>query len=376
MIADLAFLASAGFIVYTYAGYPVLMSVLAKRRPEPACPLLSDEACPAVTAVIAVHNEAHRVTAKVANLRASDYPQHKLRIVFVSDGSSDATVETLNRLPDAEVMSYSPQRGKSHAINTAMRDVQTPVVLLCDARQEADPQALRSVVSKLMQDGVGAVSGELVHRDPATHTATQIGAYWRYEKWIRRSESLVSSVVGATGAFYVIRRDGFVPLAPDTLLDDFEIPMQMVRQGWQVKFDPQALVYDELQKDMQGERKRKLRTLSGNFQSFSRHPWLFRPSQNPVWVQFLSHKVFRLVAPYAMIVALLASSLSDSPWVQVAAVLQWAFYGAAAATRAFPTLARFKLCSLAHVFVDMNLAALEAGLRYAFGRSFATWEKT
>lgn len=376
MLADIAFSASAGFIVYTYAGYPLLMHALAQRRTEPPCPMLADDACPSVTAVIAVHNESHRIAAKVANLRAMDYPQDKLRILFVSDGSSDNTADTIRRFDDVDLLAYAHQRGKAHAINTAMREVDTPVVLLCDARQEAEPQALRAVVSRLMQPGVGAVSGELVHRDPLTPTATQIGAYWRYEKWIRRSESLVASVVGATGAFYVIRREGFIPIAPDTLLDDFEIPMQIARQGMRVKFEPQAIVYDELQKDMAGEHKRKLRTLSGNFQSFSRHPWLFNPGQNPVWAQFLSHKVFRLVAPYAMIVALLASSLGGSPWLIAAAALQWLFYIAAAATRAFPALARFKPFSLAHVFVDMNLAALEASLRYAFGRSFATWEKT
>lgn len=373
---DVIFWCSALFIVYTYAAYPVAIWLLAKTRRQPAPPRLPDADCPLVTVVIAVHNEQRRVAAKIANLRALDYPQDKLRVIFVSDGSTDGTEAEIARHPGVEAIAYSPRQGKATALNTAMRQVTTPVVLFCDVRQKADAAALRLVVARLMQPGVGVVSGELVHYDPETHAAANIGLYWRYEKWIRQSESDWSSVVGATGAFYVMRREAFVPLAPDTLLDDFEIPMQVARQGLRVQFEGGAQVFDELQQDLQGERKRKIRTLGGNFQSFSRHPWLFSPRENPILLQFLSHKVFRLAVPYAMVFALLSSALSPTPAVQVLAVLQTLFYIGALSGRFVPALARNKLISFAGVFVELNWVAMLAGLQFWSGRSDVKWEKT
>ena len=370
------FAISALLIGYTYAGYPLIVAGLAKRRPSPPATLLPDTDCPPVTAVIAVHNEQDRVLAKIADLRAQDYPQDRLSIVFVSDGSTDQTNALLEQHPQATLLAYPQRQGKAHAINVALATVTTPVVLLCDVRQQAQPHALRAVVSRLMQPGIGAVSGELAHRDPANPTAAQIGAYWRYEKWIRQSESAVSSVVGATGAFYAIRRDAFRPIAPDTLLDDFEIPMQIVQQGLKVKFESQALVFDELQKEMAGERKRKLRTLSGNFQSFARNRWLFSPRANPIWIQFISHKVLRLVVPYALIASLLSCLLSPATWMQALGAVQIGFYALAASPRLWPGLARNRLVSLAHVFTEMNFTALEAGLRYWLAGRVANWDKT
>jgi cellulose synthase/poly-beta-1,6-N-acetylglucosamine synthase-like glycosyltransferase len=373
---DVFFWCSALFIVYTYAAYPIAIWLLAKTRRSGAPLRLPPEACPQLTVVIAVHNEQHRVAAKIANLRALDYPQDKLRILFVSDGSTDGTEAEIARHPGVEVIAYTPRQGKATALNTAMRQVTTPVVLFCDVRQKVDSAALGLVVSRLMQPGVGVVSGELVHYDPNTHAAANIGLYWRYEKWIRQSESDWSSVVGATGAFYVMHRHAFVPLAPDTLLDDFEIPMQAVRQGLRVQFEGGAQVFDELQQDLQGERKRKIRTLSGNFQSFSRHPWLFSPNANPILVQFLSHKVFRLAVPYAMVLALVSSALSATPTVQVLAGLQALFYTGALSGRLVPALGRNKLISFAGVFVELNWVAMLAGLQFWTGRSDIKWEKT
>lgn len=370
------FAISAALIGYTYAGYPLIMAALARRHPSPPLTLLRDADCPPVTAVIAVHNEQSRVLNKIADLRAQDYPAERLRIVFVSDGSTDQTNALLNNHPQATLLAYPNRQGKAHAINVAMATITTPVVLLCDVRQQAQPHALRAVVSRLMQPGIGAVSGELAHRDPDNPTAAQIGAYWRYEKWIRQSESAVSSVVGATGAFYAIHRDAFRPIPPDTLLDDFEIPMQIARQGLKVKFESQALVFDELQKDMAGERKRKLRTLSGNFQSFARNPWLFSLRANPIWTQFISHKVLRLVVPYALIASLLSCLLSPAAWMQAFGGAQIGFYALAASPRIWPGLARHRLVSLAHVFTEMNITALEAGLRFWLAGRVARWDKT
>lgn len=373
---DQIFLAAATFIAYTYAVYPAGIWALARTREEACAPPLSDDACPEVTVVISAHNEEARVERRIANLRSLDYPQSKLRLLFVSDGSTDRTAELLRQFPGVHVIEHTERGGKAHALNAAMAQVNTPVVLFCDMRQTADKHALRLLVSTLMQPGVGAVSGELMHLDPSTQVAANIGLYWRYEKWIRKSESRWGSVVGATGAFYAIKANHFVPLAPGTLLDDFEIPMQIARQGQRVLLDGRSLVFDELQSDMSGERKRKLRTLGGNFQSFSRHPWLFSPRSNPIWLQFVSHKVFRLAVPYAMACALVSSLLSNTGWAQCLAALQVLFYAGALLGMRSPAWRRNKLIAFATVFVELNWTALQAGLQFASGRLDLRWDKT
>ena len=373
---DLIFGAAASFICYTYALYPAGIWALGRLRPTEWAPPLADADCPHVTVVIAAHNESARVQARVENLRELDYPADKLHLLFVSDGSTDDTVARLHRHPGVSVIEHPSRRGKAHALNSAMAQVQTPVVLFCDMRQRAEKTSLRMLVSTLMQPGVGAVSGELTHVDQSTQVAANIGLYWRYEKWIRKSESRWASVVGATGAFYAIRREHFVPLAEGTLLDDFEIPMQIARQGQRVLFDGRAQVFDELQSDMSGERKRKLRTLGGNFQSFQRHPWLFSPRSNPILMQFLSHKVFRLAVPYAMVLALVASLCSGTAAVFVLGCLQVAFYVAAIIGTRSSALRKNKLVAFATVFVELNWTAMQAGLQFATGRLDFQWEKT
>ncbi|MDI1350428.1 glycosyltransferase family 2 protein [Aquabacterium sp.] len=373
---DQIFLAAASFISYTYAAYPLGIWALSRTKPNECAPPLRDDACPEVTVVISAHNEAARVRRRIENLRSLDYPQDKLHLLFVSDGSSDRTAESLRQFPGVQVIEHAERGGKAHALNSAMAQVKTPVVLFCDMRQTAERHSLRLLVSSLMQPGVGAVSGELTHVDPGTQVAANIGLYWRYEKWIRKSESRWRSVVGATGAFYAIKTPCFVPLAPGTLLDDFEIPMQIARQGQRVLLDGRSLVFDELQNDMSGERKRKLRTLGGNFQSFARHPWLFSPRSNPIWLQFLSHKVFRLAVPYAMACALISSLLSSTGWVQCLAAAQVAFYTAAWMGMQSPTWRKSRLIAFATVFVELNWTAMQAGLQFASGRLDLQWEKT
>lgn len=373
---DQIFLAAASFIAYTYAAYPAGIWALSRTQPDECAPPLPDDACPEVTVVISAHNEAARVQRRIDNLRCLDYPQDKLHLLFVSDGSSDRTAALLRQFPGVQVIEHTERGGKAHALNAAMAQVTTPVVLFCDMRQTAERQSLRLLVSSLMQPGVGAVSGELTHVDPGTQVAANIGLYWRYEKWIRKSESRWRSVVGATGAFYAIKTPCFVPLAPGTLLDDFEIPMQIARQGQRVLLDGRSLVFDELQNDMSGERKRKLRTLGGNFQSFARHPWLFSPRGNPIWLQFLSHKVFRLAVPYAMVCALISSLLSSTGWVQCLAAAQVAFYTAAWMGMRSPTWRKSRLIAFATVFVELNWTAMQAGLQFASGRLDLQWEKT
>ncbi|MEY4563798.1 MAG: hypothetical protein RLZZ618_3075 [Pseudomonadota bacterium] len=363
-------------LVYTYAGYPALIFALSRlkpaetRAPDPA-------AWPDITVVMAAYNERSRIERKLNDLRTHGYPG-VLKIIVVSDGSTDGTSEWLATQADVRLLSFAERHGKPHALNRALEMVDTPIVVFNDVRQVLDAYALQLLVARLLQPGIGAVSGELAHFDPQTRTAASIGLYWRYEKWIRAAESRFHATVGATGALYAIRREDFVTLAEDAILDDFELPMEIVRSGKRVVFESGAILFDELQTDIGGERKRKVRTLTGNYQAMARHPWMFSPRQNPVWLQFISHKVLRLVAPYAMVLTLLASLAlaRHLAFFSFVALVQLAFYGAAVLGIVLPALRSSRLISFAAVFVELNAAAVMAFYRYVSGRVEVRWEKT
>lgn len=364
-----------GFIVYTYLGYPFGVWLLAKARgEEPAA--RQPEAWPSVTVVVAVHNEAGRATTKLRNLRALDYDPSILQILFVSDGSTDGTERSLSGEPGVTLIAYPERRGKPHALNVALERATGEVIVFTDARQELEHSAVRRLVSRLLLPGIGAVSGELVHLDPATRSAASIGLYWRYEKWIRKSESRVASTVGVTGALYAIRRNDYAPLPPDTLLDDFVVPMLIARRGLRVLFEPGAIIHDELQQESSGERKRKVRTLMGNFQAFARHPWLFVPWQNPLFIQFLSHKVFRLFVPYAMLALLVGSLAAHGALYAMLAAAQLTFYAIALPGFVLPAWRQRRFVNIAVVFLDLNWAAVLALFKFVRGRADARWEKT
>ena len=374
--AHALFWAGAAVTGYTYAGYPLLVAALARLRPALRQPLLRDADLPDVTVVMAAYNEAARLESKLRNLRQLDYPQQRLRVIVVSDGSTDGTERVAADDPGVRVLRSELRHGKAHALNLALHEVTSDLVVFCDLRQDLDSAAVRRLVSDLQDPRVGAVSGELVHRLGATQAGQSIGLYWRYEKWIRKAESRLYATVGVTGALYAMRRADWRELREGTILDDFETPMQVLRRGGRVLFEPQAQAWDVLQAESAGERRRKVRTLIGNFQSFTANPWLFSPWANPVWWQFLSHKVLRLFVPYALAACLIGSAWAPQMPYRAVFVLQALFYLLAAAGGCWPRARRNRLVSFAQVFCDMNLAAVLALGHFAAGRVDAKWEKT
>lgn len=329
-----AFWLSLAFVVYAYAGYPLLLAVWARLAPRPirrfpAAPL------PGVSIVLAVRNEAARIAVRIDNLLSLDYPRDKLQIIVVSDGSVDGTLETLAGHGAFVETIALPAVGKAAALNAGVAAARHEIVVFADARQRFEPDAVSHLASAFADPEVGAVSGELVlSRSDAGETSVGegVGLYWAYEKWIRRNESLIGSTVGATGAIYATRRALWRPLPPDSLLDDVMAPMRIVLAGYRVVFEPAARAFERVNDDASSETRRKTRTLAGNYQMVWHEPRLLLPWRNPIWMQFVSHKLFRLLVPYSLALLLAASVwLARESWVYALALAaQLVFYTLAA----------------------------------------------
>jgi cellulose synthase/poly-beta-1,6-N-acetylglucosamine synthase-like glycosyltransferase len=328
-MAKVVFWLSFGFISYVYAGYPLLLIVwrfLAAKR------VAKGAVEPFVSLVLAAHNERNTIAEKLTNCLALDYPRERLQIIVSLDGPTDGTEQIARQYVDSgvEVLHCRQHQGKAAAINRAMGMAEGEVIVFVDARQWIERTAVRELVANFQDRSVGAVSGELILTDSASsgsdQSADSVGLYWRYEKRLRALESDIHSMMGATGALYAIRRSLVRPLPQDTILDDVAIPMNAVLAGKRVVFDSAARVYDRLVSCAEEEFRRKVRTLMGNYQLLFRMPALLLPWRNPIFVQFVSHKVARLLAPYCF-VALFVSNLFLQEWYyKVAMLLQVCWY--------------------------------------------------
>lgn len=325
---------SVAIVVYVYAGYPLLLAAWARLAPRRLRPADGPARWPAISIVLAARNEGRRLADRLTNLLEIAYPGPR-EIIVVSDGSTDDTARVVRRFGGAVHLIERPSGGKPLALNAGVAAATGEIVVFADARQRFADDALLHLVAGFVDPQVGAVSGQLVidaeERPSDSTVGDGVGLYWSYEKWLRRHESQVWSTLGATGAIYAMRRDLWRPLPADTLLDDVLAPIRTVLAGYRVVFEERARAYDRASADAATESKRKVRTLAGNYQILAQEPRLLVPGINPVWTQYMSHKIGRLFVPWALLGAFLASAwLMFDGWLYLGAfAVQSAFYGLA-----------------------------------------------
>ena len=364
---------SASLVGYSYLGYPMWLWLRSWWSPRP---VRLDASEPTVSAVMVVRNEEAVVRRKLENLLALDYPREKLEVVVLSDGSNDRTTAILaefERDPRVRTTVKPVAQGKAAGLNDGIELARGELLLFTDARQQIERGALRLLVENFADPEVGAASGQLMLGDPANgETEKGMGLYWRIEKKIRELESASGSVAGATGAIYCARRSLLGRLPKDTILDDVLLPMQVIRKGSRVVFDARARAWDTPDLGDSREFARKVRTLSGNYQLLELAPWLLS-RENAIRFEFVSHKLTRLVVPFALLGLMVASVFLREPVYRAALAAQVAFYAlslsALCGLKAGP-LSRFS--DVARTFVVLNSAAAVAFVNFVTGRK-AVW---
>ena len=383
------FWASLIIVFYTYIGYGILLYIIIRVKrlfwgsPQKAV-LPADDELPSMTLMICAYNEEDVVAEKMENTLALDYPKDKLRIMWVTDGSSDRTNELLKAYPEVDIVFSPERRGKTAALKHGLRELKTRYVAFTDANTMINAGALREIARLFTDPTVGCVSGEkrVAARKAGEMAAEGEGLYWRYESTLKRWDNELYSTMGAAGELYAMDPKLCREVPDEALLDDFMMSMYVVQAGKRIAYTPDAYAQEYGSANIFEESKRKRRIAAGGLQSI----WWLRSMLNPfhqplVTFQYVSHRVLRWsITPVAMVLLLLANIalvvMGAGNFYTVILILQILFYLMALAGWFFNRYGyKNKLLYTAYYFMFMNFNVFR-GMAYlrTHGKSGA-WEK-
>ncbi len=375
--AEAIFWLSALALVYTYAGYPLLLAFVSALKPRR---VRRGEFSPTVSIIITAYNEERDLQAKLKNTLALDYPRELLEVIVASDCSTDRTDEIAREFGGRGVRLYrQPERlGKTAAQNAAVEQAHGEIILFSDATSLYRPDAVRAMMPGFADAAVGCVAGRLEYVD-ASDSRVGRGArsYWSYETFLKRHESRVGSLIGASGCLYAVRRSAYVPLYHEAC-SDFIIATKMVEQGLRAVYEPNAVCTEETNRRSHKEFKMRVRIIAQTFTDLWRHRSMLNPVRSGFYgVQLLSHKVMRYLVPFFLMGLFVTSAV-----LAASSVFYRLIFAAQLVCYAFPALAwmldrvgiRSRLLSLPQYFLLANLASLIGCYKFLRGQRYASWE--
>ena len=366
----LAFWISAGLLVYTHLGYPVLLWVLARLQDGEEPPQTAPESLPMVSLIVAAHDEEASIVRWVRSTLAFDYPRERLEVVVVSDGSTDRTLERAVKAGADSVLEV-PRGGKVAALNAAVERSRGEVLAFSDANSIWQPNALRRLVARLSHPRVGYVCGQLRLEGEGGHN--QEGLYWRYEMAIRALESRLAGVTAGNGAINAVRRNAYIPLEPSRG-QDISLPFEITKRGWRAVFEPEALATEPMAPTLRSEFARKRRMLTGAWATILRHGMLSPRGYSPAYAfEIYSHRGLRYASPilHLIVLATNLALLGRGPVYAVTLALQLAVVAAAALAPLVP----LRPLQVARYYVAVTAAGALALWDYLRRGVPRTWEK-
>ena len=374
-------------IAFAYAGYTLVLLILAgiKKMTSTRKNIPDVRYEPWVTLFIPAYNEEEYIEHKMQNTLALDYPKDKLRVIWITDGSTDNSLQYLEKYPDITLFHEKERRGKIHAMNRGIRLIDSPIIIFTDANTMLNEKAVREIVSFFADDRVGCVAGEKRIRDAYREKAVGAGEglYWKYESLIKWLESETGSAVGAVGELFAIRRELYEDVKEDTLLDDFTISLKIADKGYQIKYAPLAWGIETASISVAEEMKRKVRIAAGGMQTLFRMTSLLNPLRHGLLTfKYLSHKVLRwTLVPFCFpLVLILNAAILFQPnapgFYLFFFCLQILFYLLAIAGGLLHNVKlRVKAVFAPYYLLVMNYAVIVGLFRFLTGNYSVNWQK-
>jgi cellulose synthase/poly-beta-1,6-N-acetylglucosamine synthase-like glycosyltransferase len=371
LAVEIVFWVGVGALLHTHVLYPLsLWTYLRVRGRRDVSAAIPPEP-PAVSLVIAAHDEEAVIEAKVRDALSLEHPRDRLEVIVASDGSTDATVE-LARKAGADLVLDLPRSGKIATQNAAVEHAHGDVLAFSDANATWRPDALRALLAALADPKVGYACGQVRFADP--DGSSQEGVYWRYELWVRGLESAVAGVTAGNGGIYAVPRGAYVPLAASRS-HDLSFPFELTKRGWRAVYAPAAIAEERLVPTIEGEFHRKRRMMQGLWDIVVRdgmasprgYPFLYA-------YEVASHRVLRYLSPllHLLVFGTNIALLGEGLVYTLTFALQLALVAAAALARVLP----LRPLRLARHYVLVT-ASIAAGLwdRVRLGAP-AAWEKS
>jgi len=298
MMVESALILALLLFAYPFVLYPLLLGWLAPRRKDEE-PDLQALTYPTVAFVICALNEEKIIRQKIENALAMEYPEGKLRIVLVSDGSADATAAIAREYagPRLELVDRPQRRGKVANLNDVVMRLTEEVVAFSDANVIYEPDALLKLIARLQDSTVGCVSGKVILTGTTEDLRQSEASYYSLEWTLQERASRWYSMVGADGAMYALRRKLFRPCPNDTVIEDLVIPVTIARQGYRIVFEPKAVAWERGVTSIPEEYRRKTRIAAGAAQGLLRGNALPLGAPARFWFIFVSHKLLRWLSP-------------------------------------------------------------------------------
>jgi cellulose synthase/poly-beta-1,6-N-acetylglucosamine synthase-like glycosyltransferase len=380
---EIIFWTCIAIVFYSYIGYGMIIYIvvkiknLIKKKSE-----FDSSYEPEVTLVVPCFNEADYIEEKIKNSLELDYPKDKLKLIFISDGSSDDTPDRIKKYDAVIALHENKRSGKAAAMNRAMTYVKTPIVAFCDANTTLNKEAIRELVKHYKDENVGAVTGEkrIISTNKEGASTAGEGIYWKYESLLKKLDSDFYSVVGAAGELMSYRTSLYKELPGDSLLDDLMQSMQIAIDGYRVIYEKNAWAAETASANVKEELKRKIRISAGAWQSMLRLGKAFNPFHNfSLFFAFISHRVLRwTLAPFSLLILLITNVLlaSQSNLYSIILILQIGFYALALLGWYFENKRiKVKVLFVPYYFFIMNLCMYLGLFRFLKGKQSVSWER-
>ena len=380
MLAEFIFWGSLGLIFYTYFGYPAVLLLGTKLRGTKSV-VAVDRQSPSVSVVISVYNEQKVLSERIRNLESSLYPNDRIEFLIGSDASTDGTDALLSEMKSERLRAirFDQRRGKSAVLNDLVAAAKGEVIVFTDANTVFAGDTIEKLVRMFTDPAVGAVCGNLIlHADPKTVGGAGESAYWTYENHIKKLESDLRTVVGATGGVYAIRRHLFRPLPTEKpVTDDFVVPLKVLEAGYVAKYEATALAYERSEDSVLREFRRKARISAQNYSSLSEFRRLLHPRTGFIAFALWSHKIIRWMVPFLILFMLLSSVFLASSLDSYRLILYCELFVIAVAGAGFILdLLRLPVgwFGIPYYFFATNAALLVGFVRYLLKRERPMWE--
>lgn len=375
MVAEIAFFLALSLLVYTYFGYPILIFLIGKFFPKK---IKKGYVEPRVTILITAYNEEKNIRGKIQNTLEIDYPRQKLEIIVASDGSTDKTDEIVREFSDCGVKLFRQEgrKGKTYTQNKAVEKASGEIILFSDATTLYPKDILQKILPNFADESVGCVTGRLIYiSEPNSTIGDGAKSYWNYETFIKQSESLACSLIGASGCMYAVRRSAYKPMYPEAC-SDFLIASLLYRQGLRSIIEPEAVCFEKTNESIKDEFQMRVRVVTQTLTDL----WINRDLLNPFKtglyaVELFSHKILRYMAPFLLIVLFISNLVlvTESLFFSLTFFLQVSFYSLALLARSLEKR-KMKFFKQPLYFILANLASLVGFYKFLKGERIPSWE--